>query len=74
MMDAANEVYVDILLAPCPFCGSTSVSTNEVMFFDSGKIYKQASCRQCGAIGPIAQATEVSDYTLAIEAWNRRMS
>lgn len=62
---------------PCPFCGSTDISSGEVLTGYMGNYSKQTSCNDCGATGPEAPVTleqargPVGD-DLADAEWNRR--
>jgi Lar family restriction alleviation protein len=64
-------------LKPCPFCGSTNISSGESLNGHMGNYSKQTACEDCGALGPEAPVTleqargPVGD-DLADAAWNRR--
>ena len=60
-------------LKPCPFCGSTNISSNECrgLTKENGveEYYDQTACLDCGAMGPQAIVTEEQS---ADEYWNWR--
>ena len=66
------------MIRPCPWCGGTSVSVEELEFR-----YRVAVCDECGAHAPdVRHNTLVADQlkaeqessVKAIEAWNTRES
>ena len=59
-------------LKPCPFCGSTDISSGEVLGqYPNGGYYKQSMCRGCCALGP--EVSGQSDHAADL-AWNVRAS
>lgn len=65
--------------AACPFCGSTNISSGEVLTSSGVKggvnAVTQSQCMECGAVGPEAELAEGdADYgcVKSIAAWNRR--
>lgn len=55
-----------MLLKPCPFCGSDTITTVE-----NGDDYAWAECADCLADGPMM--SDDPDCTKAMEAWNKRV-
>ena len=75
---AAGPVDRRVMPLPCPFCGSTQVTTHEGSTFR----WVLAECMNCGAMGPEARrqtmgegdpkAWEAKSEADAIEEWNKR--
>lgn len=64
-------------LKSCPFCGSSNISSGEVLSGQMGDYAKQTACLDCGATGPevkmtLAMASGPDGDDLADAAWNRR--
>ena len=60
-------------LLPCPFCGSSNISSCEVMGKpdESPYPYKQTSCLDCGADGPKHWSPDIYS-TGCDDKWNAR--
>jgi len=61
-------------LKPCPFCGSKDIESGEALIEKEDKLYSQAGCNNCGALGPVKQAhPELANRDDASNnAWNIR--
>jgi len=58
-------------LQPCPFCGSTDISLNEILGKrPDGSHYCQSVCMDCNTAGP---ETLPHKPDLATRAWNYRV-
>ena len=62
----------EIVLKPCPFCGSNEISEGESMLKKDGRYHKQNGCTNCGAFGPITVVNDIRNNTRANKAWNWR--
>jgi Lar family restriction alleviation protein len=67
---------------PCPFCGSTEVSTDDDSLTTCGETYVYAECGGCHTQGPAITLSQLADepcaetydeaIAKAIAAWNQR--
>lgn len=62
-----------LVMLPCPFCGSTNISSGQVMLKDlDGSFTKQTRCEDCGACGSEVVVTDIYDNSGCDAAWNKR--